>query len=77
MQRDEAASGDSIRREGGDVCGCIPDSASQGVAISGCVCQGVEKVVKREKTRRTVDIVKVALFAALLTGLVLALALWL
>ena len=77
MQRDEGVSGESLPHAGGDVCGCLHESAKQGVAISGCVCEGVEKVVHREKSRRVTDAVKVIAFAVLLAGLVIGLALWL
>jgi hypothetical protein len=57
-------------------CGCIPDPERQeGVGvISGCVCQGVERVVHDTRTRRVGDVVKVIAFAALLVGLVVGLA---
>ena len=57
------------------VCGCVPDPQRQaGVGVmSGCVCQGVERVVQREKTRSVTDVVKAIAFAGLLVALVLAL----
>lgn len=77
MRRGEGASGPRDTSPA-VVCGCVPDPAHQaGVGVlSGCACQGVERVVRREKTRSVTDIVKVIAFAMLLAALVLALVLW-
>ena len=79
MQRGEVASGAHDTGATAGVCGCIPHPEHQegGAVISGCVCEGVERVVQQTKRRSVTDVVKVVAFAGLLVALVLALALWL
>jgi hypothetical protein len=61
------------------ICGCIPHPERQeGVGrISGCACEGVDRIVTSTKKRRTGDIVKVAAFVTVLAALVVGIALWL